>query len=192
MPNVTDEYARVQPATRTVWRQWLATNHGEAPGVWVVLWKKSSGHVGPSYEDVVEECLCVGWIDSRRIGVDEDRSALLCTPRKPRSPWADSNKERVRRLIDEHLMRPAGLAAIEAAKRNGAWGAEPRVEVSAVPDDLARALARNVTAQKHWDAFPPGVRKWFVSWVDGAKDPGTRMRRIEATVKQSKQNERPT
>jgi len=192
MPNVTDDYQRVQPATRTVWRQWLATNHGEARGVWVVLWKKSSGHVGPSYEDVVEECLCVGWIDSRRIGVDEDRSALLCTPRKPRSPWADSNKERVRRLIDEHLMRPAGLAAIETAKRNGSWGAEPRVEASEVPADLARAIARNVTAQKHWDAFPAGVRKWFVSWVDGAKDPGTRMRRIEATVKQSKQNERPT
>jgi len=191
MPSVTDDYGRVQPATRTVWRQWLATNHGEAPGVWVVLWKKGSGHVGPSYEDVVEECLCVGWIDSRRIGVDDDRSALLCTPRKARSPWADSNKERVRRLIDEHLMRPAGLAAIETAKRNGAWGAEARVDASAVPDDLARALAKNATAQKHWDAFPPSVRKWFIGWVTSAKRPDTRMRRIEGTVKQSKQNERP-
>lgn len=191
MPNVTDEYARVQPATRSAWRQWLATNHGEAPGVWVVLWKKSSGRTGPSYEDVVEECLCVGWIDSRRIAVDDDRSALLCTPRKPRSPWADSNKERVRRLIDEHLMRPAGLAAIETAKRNGAWGAEARVDASAVPDDLARALAKNATAQQHWDAFPPSVRKWFIGWVNSAKRPDTRMRRIEGTVKQSKQNERP-
>lgn len=141
---------------------------------------------------VIEEALCVGWIDSRRISVDEDRSALLCTRRKPRSPWAASNKERVRRLIDEHLMRPAGLAAIEAAKRNGAWGAETRVDPTDVPDDLARALVKNRLAQQHWDAFPSGVRKWFIAWVTSAKRPDTHARRIEGTVKQSKQNERPT
>ena len=191
MPNATDEYQQFQPVTRSAWRMWLATNHEAARGVWAVMWKKSSGRRGPSYEDLVEEALCFGWIDSRRAAVDEDRSALLCTPRRPRSPWSDSNKERVRRLIDDHLMRPAGLAAIALAKRNGTWGAETRVDPVDVPDDLARALARNRLAQQHWDAFPPAARKWFVEWVEAAKRPDARLRRIEGTVSQSKRNERP-
>ena len=143
MPNVTDEYKRVHPATRTALRQWFATNAEDSPGVWVVMWKQSSGRKGPSYEDVVEEALCVGWIDSRKISLDDERSAQLVTPRKPRSPWADSNKERVRRLIDERKMRPAGLAAIAEAKRNGTWNATPRIDPTDVPDDLAKALAKN-------------------------------------------------
>lgn len=192
MPNVTDEYKRVHPATRTALRQWFATNAEDSPGVWVVMWKQSSGRKGPSYEDVVEEALCVGWIDSRKISLDDERSAQLVTPRKPRSPWADSNKERVRRLIDERKMRPAGLAAIAEAKRNGTWNATPRIDPTDVPDDLAKALAKNPLAQQHWDAFPPSVRKWFIGWVTSAKQPDTRLRRIEGTVSQSKQNQRPT
>ena len=191
MPNTTDQYQQFQPVTRSAWRMWLATNHEAARGVWAVTWKKASGRVGPSYEDLVEEALCFGWIDSRRQKVDDDRSALMCTPRKPRSAWAATNKARIVRLIAEKKMQPSGLSAIEEAKRNGTWGGVTRVDATEVPDDLARALAKNVTAQKHWDAFPPGVRKWFIAWVTSAKRPDTRLRRIEGTVKQSKQNERP-
>jgi len=192
MPNVTDEYKRVHPPTRSALRQWFATNAQDSPGVWVVLWKKSSGRTGPSYEDVVEEALCVGWIDSRKMSLDDDRSAQLVTPRKPRSPWADSNKERVRRLIDEHKMRPAGLAAIAEAKRNGTWNATPRVDPADVPDDLAKALAANALAQQHWDALPPGVRASFIRWVTQAVRADTRMRRVESVVGMVRRNERPT
>ncbi|RLT40458.1 MAG: hypothetical protein DWI58_10860 [Chloroflexi bacterium] len=189
MPNVTDDYKRVHPPTRTALRQWFATNAADSPGVWVVMWKQASGRTGPSYVDIVEEALCVGWIDSRKISLDDHRSAQLVTPRKPRSPWADSNKERVRRLIDERKMRPAGLAVIEEAKRNGTWDATPRIDPAELPDDLARALSKNATTQKHWDAFPPSVRKQFIGWVVTAVKPETRMRRIERTVGQAKQND---
>ena len=192
MASIDDAYKRVQPPTRTAWRQWLATNHAEVRGVWAVMWKQGTGHVGPSPQDIIDEALCVGWVESKRQKVDDERTSLMCTPRKPRSGWSNAHKARIQLLITEHLMRPAGLEVIDEAKRDGTWGAVTRVDESDVPSDLARALARNVTAQKHWDAFPAGVRKWFVAWVDGAKDPGTRMRRIEGTVKQSKQNERPT
>ncbi|MDA0301650.1 MAG: YdeI/OmpD-associated family protein [Chloroflexi bacterium] len=192
MPPSDDAYQRVQPPTRTAWRQWLATNHAQVPGVWAVMWRQGVGRVGPSAEDLIDEALCVGWVESKRQKVDDERASIMCAPRKPRSAWSDAHKARVQRLIADRLMRPAGLEVIEQAKRDGTWGAVTRVDEADVPGDLARALARNITAQKHWDAFPAGVRKWFVSWVDGAKDPGTRMRRIEATVKQSKQNERPT
>ena len=184
-----DAYQRFQPVTRSAWRMWLATNHEAARGVWVVTWKQGAGRVGPSYEDIVEEALCFGWVDSRRQKVDADRSALLCTPRKPRSAWAATNKARIVRLIAEKKMQPSGIAAIEEAKRNGTWDATPRIDPAELPDDLARALSKNATAQKHWDAFPPSVRKQFIGWVVTAVKPETRMRRIERTVGQAKQND---
>ncbi|MEI6136762.1 MAG: YdeI/OmpD-associated family protein [Chloroflexota bacterium] len=186
-----DAYQRFQPVTRSAWRMWLATNHEAARGVWVVTWKQGAGRVGPSYEDIVEEALCFGWIDSRRQKVDDDRSALMCTPRKPRSAWAATNKARIVRLIAEKKMQPSGIAAIEEAKRNGTWGLSEQADALEVPVDLAQALAKNRLAQQHWDAFPPSVRKWFIGWVTSAQRSDTRMRRIEGTVKQSKQNERP-
>ena len=192
MPNSTDAYQRLQPQTRSAWRMWLATNHETARGVWVITWKKGASRTGPSYDDIVEEALCFGWIDSTRQKVDDERSMLMVTPRKPRSAWAATNKERVQRLIAEGKMRPPGLAAIEEGKRNGAWERLDQSDAGEVPDDLARAIAKNKLAQQHWDAFPSGVRKWFVAWVNTAVRADTRMRRIEATVKQSKQNERPT
>ena len=188
---LSDTYQQFQPVTRSAWRMWLATNHAEARGVWVVLWKKAAGKAGPTYDDIVEEALCFGWIDGLRHTVDDERSALMCTPRKPRSAWAATNKERVQRLIAEKKMQSSGLAAIEEAKRNGAWGRLEQADAGQVPDDLAKALAKNRLAQQHWDAFPPSVRKWFIGWVTSAVRPDTRLRRIEGTVKQSKQNERP-
>lgn len=46
-----------------------------------------------------EECLCFGWIDSRPAKIDQTRTALLCTPRKPGSGWSKVNKDRIDRLL---------------------------------------------------------------------------------------------
>ena len=39
----TDSFPQFQPASRAAWRQWLAAQHGSAPGVWLVYAKKGSG-----------------------------------------------------------------------------------------------------------------------------------------------------
>lgn len=186
----SDEYERVQPKTRAEWRRWLAKHHDTAPGVWFVAWKKASGNVSPSYDEQVEEALCFGWIDSRPQKVDEDRAALLFTPRKPRSGWAGTNKARVERLIADGEMQPAGLAKIEAAKRDGSWDALTASEALDEPAELAAAFRRDATARQHWDAFPPGVRKAILEWITSAKRDETRAKRIEETVTLAAQNVR--
>ena len=185
-----ESYERVQPKTRAEWRQWLAKHHDSAPGVWFVVWKKASGNASPSYDEQVEEALCFGWIDSRPQRIDDERAALLFTPRKPKSVWAATNKARVERLIAQERMQPAGLAAIEVAKQNGSWHALTDVDAMIEPDDLVAALAREPAARRHWDAFPPGERKRLLYWITSAKRPETRAKRVEETVTQAAQNVR--
>ena len=121
-----DEYPQINARDRAEWRAWLLEHHASAPGVWLILQKKGSGQASVSYDEAVEEALCFGWIDSAMRGLDTTRYRLVFTPRKRRSPWAQSNRERVARLSAQGLMAPAGLAAVEAAQRDGTWMAQQR------------------------------------------------------------------
>jgi uncharacterized protein YdeI (YjbR/CyaY-like superfamily) len=111
----------VQPEHRAEWRDWLAEHHATSDGVWLVSWKAATGRPRVPYEEAVEEALCVGWIDSLANTLDHERHLQLMTPRRPGSGWSRRNKERVERLTAAGLMRPAGLAAVAAAKADGSW-----------------------------------------------------------------------
>lgn len=95
--------------TRKEWREWLEKNHKTEPEIWLVYYRKITGKSRISYNDAVEEALCFGWIDSIEKGIDKERFAQRFTPRKPKSQWSVSNKERVRRLIELGKMTPAGM-----------------------------------------------------------------------------------
>jgi uncharacterized protein YdeI (YjbR/CyaY-like superfamily) len=51
---------------------------------------------------------------------------------------------------------------------------EPRV-----PTDLGKALAATPMAKAQWRGLTPIARRDFISWIDSAKQPETRRRRIE-------------
>lgn len=182
---MSDAYRQVEVTSRSELRQWLQSNHASSPGIWLVTFKKSSGGPHVSYDEIVQEALCFGWIDSRPRKVDDQRTGLLLTPRKPGSRWSRPNKQRVERLLSAGLMAPAGLAAVEAAKSDGAWAALDEVENLIEPDDLARALDANPGARQTWDGFPPSARRGILEWILDAKRPDTRGRRIAETVSEA-------
>ena len=183
-------YPVYHPATRQAWRAWLETHQDDTPGVWVVSWRSTTGRDTVEYEAIVEEALCVGWIDSTVNVLDDERRLQLVTPRKPRSTWARSNKERVARLEAEGRMRPRGRRAIEVAKANGGWNLLDDVEALVEPDDLADALDEVPAARRAWEGFPPSSRKQMLFWVvSGAKDV-TRQRRIKTIVERAARGER--
>ena len=103
----------VGPFDRAGWRDWLIGNHVASAGVYLVSWRRPTDRTSVPYEEAVEEALCVGWVDSTGRVIDEERSIQWFAPRRPRSAWARSNKERVERLTAAGLMLPAGLAAID-------------------------------------------------------------------------------
>jgi uncharacterized protein YdeI (YjbR/CyaY-like superfamily) len=100
--------------TQEEWREWLTEHHGEYKEIWLVYYKKASGKTGISYEEAVEEALCFGWIDGAIKGIDLETYAGRFTPRRAKSPWSDSNRERVARLLRAGRMTEAGLAVLPA------------------------------------------------------------------------------
>lgn len=101
-------------SSRQEWREWLSEHHRDSKEIWLIYYKKTSGKTGISYEESVEEALCFGWIDGQFRGIDQDAYAGRFTPRRPKSPWSDSNRERVTRLSREGRMTEAGLAVLPA------------------------------------------------------------------------------
>ena len=184
------DYERVHPLTRQEWREWLAANHATSPGIWLVAYKKATGKPRVEYDEIVEEALCFGWVDSKGNKLDDERSLLLITPRKPRSGWAKTNKARVERLIEQGLMAPAGLAVIETAKANGSWESLDASEAMLMPEDLAAALAGDDQASAYFKKFPPSTRKAIFQQIGMAKRPETRAKRIAEVVRLAHDNRR--
>jgi uncharacterized protein YdeI (YjbR/CyaY-like superfamily) len=118
---VSDEAEVVQLADRAEWRDWLERNHETAPAVWLVTWKRPTGKPRVEYDAAVEEALCFGWVDSKSRSVDDERTSLYFTPRKPKSAWSESNVARVEKLEAAGHMQAAGRRAVEEAKRLGMW-----------------------------------------------------------------------
>lgn len=180
----------VQCLARAEWRAWLAANHVDSTGVWLVTFKKTSGKPYLPYDETVEEALCFGWVDSRPGKLDAERTMLYFSPRKPKSGWAKPNKIRVEKLIATGLMTPAGQAAINVAKANGAWTLLDTVEAMVCPPELTKALQANPTARRFFDTFPPSVRKAIFQWITLAKKTETRAKRVAETVQLAEQNVR--
>ncbi|CAN5722833.1 YdeI/OmpD-associated family protein [soil metagenome] len=189
--SLRDKYPRVEFSSRQAWRNWLAEHHASSAGVWLVTYKQSSGKAQMTYDDAVEEALCYGWVDSTANTVDEERSMLLYTPRKPKSDWSRPNKRRIERLLANGLMMPAGQTKIDTAKEDGSWALLDAVEDLIVPDDLVAALAVNELARQGFEAFPKSVKKPLLQWVYTAKRAETRRSRIATIVEAAADHRNP-
>lgn len=187
---VTPPENSVHPLSRAEWRAWLEENQARAEGLWLISYKKDTGKPRFEYAEAVEEALCFGWIDSKANSLDEQRSMLWMSPRKPGSGWSKSNKERVERLIAAGLMAPAGLARVEASRADGSWNALDAVEALEIPPDLDQALSAYPSARVNFEAFPPSVKKIILHWIASAKKPETRASRVAETARLAEDNVR--
>ena len=178
----------IQPKTRAEWRVWLEENHAKLKGVWLITYKKSSGLQELTYEEAVQEAVCFGWIDSKGNKLDDQRTMLWYSPRKPGAGWSKSNKERVERLLAEGLIAPAGLAKIEAAKNDGSWTALDDVEARIIPPDLEKAFTDFPNSKENFGKFPSSTRRTILLWISTAKTAGTRAKRIEETARLAQNN----
>lgn len=171
----------------------MQEHHESSSGVWAITLKKLSVPAGQEYvsaRDLSEECLCFGWIDSKPGRIDDKRTALLCTPRKPGSSWSLVNKRRFAALDGEGRIARNGYQAALAAQADGSWDRLEEVDALVEPEDLLAAFAGTPSARSHWDAFPPSTRRGILEWIVNAKRPATRSQRIAETVDKASRNER--
>jgi uncharacterized protein YdeI (YjbR/CyaY-like superfamily) len=182
---IVDDAPRQHIETREQWRAWLEAHHSESPGVFVVSWRADTGRLAVPYAVLVEEALCFGWVDSRQVRLDQERTMLWFTPRRSGSGWARPNKERVARLIADGRMHPAGLAVIDAALADGSWKLLDSVENLEVPQDLVDAFALRPGAAETFAAFSRSMRRSILQWIATAKTPVTRARRVTETAERA-------
>lgn len=167
---------RVPLDTRGQLHEWLLANHANHGGFWLVVWRSGSGGPVIPYEEIVEECLIFGWIDSTVQTFDEQRSGMRLTPRKPNSAWSAPNRRRLAKLEAEGMMHPAGMAAVDAAKANGMFEFLDEIDALIVPADLAEALGDSGPV---FEGFSPSRRKQALYWIKSAKREPTRQARID-------------
>ena len=195
MKTPKEDLKTTHPKTRSQWRKWLEKNHATLPGAWLIYYKKETGKRKFSIADAVEEALCFGWIDSLSRKLDNERTMLKFTPRKPKSVWSKLNKQRVEKLIEQKLMTDAGMKKVDEAKKNGSWNilnsSDYHADNNSLPNDLRKALTKNRKALGNFLAFPPGYRKRFLFWIDSAKQPETKTTRIKQTVLMATANKKP-
>jgi uncharacterized protein YdeI (YjbR/CyaY-like superfamily) len=166
-------------------RSWFERHHDTAPELWVGYYKTRSGKPGVTWPESVDEALCFGWIDGIRKGLDENRYTNRFTPRKPTSTWSARNVKRVIELTRLGRMRPAGLAAFEARKkdRTGIYSYEQRPQE--LPPEYERKVKANRRAWTFWRSVAPSYRKAATWWVISAKREDTRARRLATLIETS-------
>jgi uncharacterized protein YdeI (YjbR/CyaY-like superfamily) len=98
--------------TRAGFRDWLIKNHQAKKEIWLIQYKKVTKKPSINYTEAVEEAICFGWIDGFEKGMDAERYATRFTPRRPKSNWTETNKERARKMIAEGKMKEAGRSAL--------------------------------------------------------------------------------
>jgi len=175
----------VMVKNRAELRAWLAANHDKETEVWLVYYKKKTGKTSVEYGASVEEALCYGWVDSIIKKLDDTIYTRKFTPRKESSKWSPSNKKRVEQLIREGLMTEHGLQKVEAAKRTGNWDnpvQKPKLTFE-MPAEFADALRKNKKAQETFSKLAPTYQKQYLGWIEIAKRPDTKAKRIEESVR---------
>ena len=187
---VSDGIAQIEAESPAAFRTWLEKHHETEPALWLIFWKKGSGHPSIEWSEAVDVALCFGWIDSKIQSLDDNRYRQYFSPRKPGSGWSRINKDKVRELTASGLIAPAGLAVIDRAKEDGSWTLFDGPEAGVVPDDLAAALDTAAVRQT-FEGLSQGGRKAILSWLVMAKRPQTRTNRIERTVASLKKGEHP-
>jgi len=170
------------PQSSAEWRQWLIENHESEQSVWLILNKKSSGKSYISWSEAVDEALCFGWIDSKKQTIDEHTYQQFYCKRKAQTTWSKVNKDKVKKLIEEGKMMPAGKRAIDVAKKNGSWTIFDDVEKLIIPEDLELAFTDKPGAKEYFISLSKSNRKSMLHWIVLAKRESTRMNRINEIV----------
>ncbi|MDQ1278815.1 MAG: hypothetical protein QG670_75 [Thermoproteota archaeon] len=172
--------------SRDEWRSWLEKNHSTEDEIWVYILRKHSNEVGLMLEEAVDEAICYGWIDSKMKSLNGDKFVLRFCKRKPNSYWSKINRNRAEKMIESGRMSEAGLASVEAAKKTGIWYNVYTSKVSpTVPKDLAEALRLNPPSMDNFTSLSNTAKLQLIAWVEEAKKPETRKKRINEYVKKS-------
>ncbi|QDV23864.1 YdeI/OmpD-associated family protein [Aureliella helgolandensis] len=158
--------------------RWLEANHATECELWVKMFKKTSGVASVTWDDVVVEALCWGWIDGVKKSIDDQVYLQRITPRRARSNWSKRNKAHAERLIREGRMTESGLVHVRAAKADGRWENAYTASETEVPADFMAALESEPKAKQFFETLNKSSRYVIAYGLASAKKSETRQKRF--------------
>jgi uncharacterized protein YdeI (YjbR/CyaY-like superfamily) len=175
-----DRFERVEIASEQALWDWLSLHHARPDSVWLVTWKAAHPDRYISREAVLDALIAHGWIDGRRMKLDDARTMQLISPRRQQA-WAQSYKTRAARLEAKGRMHPAGRAAVVKGQQSGRWHDSDPIDALIDPEDLTEAL-KTRGATTWWGAAAPSYRRNVLRWIAAARREATRRARIRAVA----------
>jgi len=173
-------------ATQEALETWMRAQHDKAPELWLKIHKKDSGLPSVTALIALDVMLCWGWIDGLRKSFDEKSFLQRYTPRRAKSIWSQVNRDNVARLIAEGRMTPHGQAQIDAAKKDGRWGAAyapiRASSADSLPADLLGAIRANARAQKTFKTLSRMNLFALAFRTNNMKTPAGREKKIASLV----------
>lgn len=164
---------------RDAWRAWLEKNSNSEKEVWLIYYRKEAEKPRIPYNDAVEEALCFGWIDSVNKRLDEERNVQRFSPRRTKSEYSQTNKERLKRLIKQGKVIPAvqdSLVDIDLDKFE-------------YPPDIMRAIRENARAWENYQKYSGAYQRIRIAYIDnGRKRPGEFEKRLKHFIQKTEQD----
>ncbi|MEM6766317.1 MAG: YdeI/OmpD-associated family protein [Bacteroidota bacterium] len=176
-----EDQIRVEVSSPTDLREWLEANHSQEESIWLVTFKKHVKGKYVSTSEVLDELICFGWIDGRRMKLDENKTMQLISPRRVQH-WAKTYKDRAAKLEREGKMTDAGRKCIADSKANGLWDFMDDVDALIQPEDLVKAFNKYPGSKECFENFGPASQRFALRWIKLAKKADTRAKRIEKTA----------
>lgn len=171
-------------------RAWFEANHESAIELWVGQHRKRTGRPTVTWSELVDQCLCFGWIDGVRYSLDNESFAQRVTPRRKGSNWSMVNIKRFGELDKAGLAHPRGRAAFAAGEdaRSATYSYENRNR--SLDKEMEATFRKNKAAWTFFEAQAPWYRRTAAHWVVSAKREETRAERLRQLIERSRIGEK--
>ncbi len=169
------------PLNRQEWRDWLETHHQTKTEIWVRTFNKASQKPRISYDDLVEECLCFGWIDGTVKKYCEESTVQRITPRRKKSFLSELNRQRIWKLQLLGLITEVGIKPIK--EQIGQYGDE-----ITIPEWIKAQLQEDKTIWETFQRFPYHYQRLKIGWVYETSRTEEAQKRLNYLLKMTSQN----
>ncbi|MEM9888884.1 MAG: YdeI/OmpD-associated family protein [Bacteroidota bacterium] len=147
------------PRNRQEWYDWLKENHTKEKEIWLQRFVKASGKPCISYDDLVEVCLCFGWIDGVVKKNCPDGNVQRITPRRKKKTFlSELNRQRIWKLQRSGEMTAAGIAPI--ADQIGSPD-----DALEIPAWLEKRLKAEPAIWNTFQSFPHFYKRLKIGWI---------------------------
>lgn len=170
------------PETRKDWRSWLSEHYQTKTEIWLQRYKKATRKSSISYDDMVEECLCFGWIDGVVKKLDEESNVQRITPRRKKSFLSELNRQRVWKLQREGLIMPDALDVIQ----DQIGSPDDPLEI---PEWVAEQLQAAPNVWETFQEFSHFYKRLKIGWIKecGPRRQEEAQRRLDYLIKMTAQ-----